>query len=113
MREDRKDVLQAAEVILLIIKYEGEIEDAIEYPPEFEDAYQNLLFYKIIEQREGKFVPAENFKKASDLGFEKYVYNLNNPTGLRKLLNNKPAMGIFAGAIFFTAGYLLKPGKKA
>jgi hypothetical protein len=112
MGEDRKDVLQAAEVILLIIQYEGEIEDAIEYPPEFEMAYQDLLFYKIIANREGKYVPGENYRKASSLGFQKYVHNLNNPSGLRKLIANKPAIGFFAGAVLFTAGYFLKLGKK-
>lgn len=111
MQDERKDIYQAAEVILLIIKHEGEIEEAIEYPPEFEDAYVELLNFKIIKQREGKYLPDENFEKASKQGFKKYVENLSKTSQYKKLIANKPALGIIAGAIILTAGFLLKPDK--
>ena len=68
MLEERTDVYQAAEVILLIIHYEGEIEDIIEYPAEFEVAYKELLEQKIIKTGEGKYLPGENFTKDYPLG---------------------------------------------
>ncbi len=119
MQGERKDFYQTVEVILLIIKYEGEIEDIIEYPPEFEDAYHELLYHKIIKKVEGKFLPGENFSKAHPLGFKKYLERLEKyskpkePSKFRKLVTGKPALGILAGAIFLTAGYLMKPEKQS
>lgn len=112
MEQERKDVFQAAEVILLIMKYEGEIEDLIEYPSEFEDAYQELLKYKVIKSGEGKYLPGENFKRAYELGFKNYLYKINNPSGLQKMVKTKPVIGLLAGALLVTAGYLYKSGKR-
>lgn len=111
MQDERKDIYQAAEVILLIIKHEGEIEEAIEYPPEFEDAYTELLSHKIIKQKEGKYLPDENFEKASKFGFRKYLENLHKPSRYKKLIANKPVLGIIAGGLILTAGFLLRPDK--
>lgn len=119
MLEEISDVYQAAEVILLIIHYEGEIEDIIEYPPEFEEAYIELLERKIIKKGEGKYMPGENFSKAYPLGYKKYLEKIakqikaREPSKFRKYVSNKPALGILAGAIFLTAGYLMKPEKKS
>lgn len=112
MHEEKKDVHQAAEVILMIIKYEGEIEDLIEYPTEFEDAYKELVALSIIKIRDGKYVPDQNFKKASSAGYRKYLEDLNNPPAYKKFLASKPAIGIVAGAIIFAAGYLLQSEKR-
>lgn len=119
MLQERNDVYQAAEVILLIIHYEGEIEDIIEYPAEFEEAYKELLDQKIIKMGEGKYLPGENFSKAYPLGYKKYLEKIakqaksKEPSKFRKFVSNKPALGILAGAVFLTAGYLMKPEKRA
>ncbi len=112
MEEEKKDIYQTAEVILLIIKYEGEIEDIIEYPVEFEAAYKELLQYKIIKKGEEKYLPDVNFDKAHELGFSKYVEKINKPSKLRQYITSKPALGVLAGAVLVTAGYLMRPEKK-
>lgn len=106
MQEDMNDVHQAAEVILMIIKYEGEIEDAIEYPSEFEDAYKELIAHRVIALKEGKYVPGENFKKVSNIGFKNYLKELKDPPRYKKFLASKPAIGVVAGALLVAAGYL-------
>ena len=111
MQEEKKDVLQAAEVILMIMQYEGEIEDLIEYPSEFEDAYKELVNYKVIKLQEGKYVPDENFGKASRHGFRKYIERLANPPAYKKFLASKPALGVMAGAFVVAAGYLYNQGR--
>jgi hypothetical protein len=112
MEEEKKDIYQTAEVILLIMKYEGEIEDIIEYPLEFEAAYKELLQYKIIKKGEDKYLPDVNFNKAHELGFRKYIENINKPSKFRQYITNKPALGLLAGAVLVTAGYLMRPKKK-
>ena len=112
MEEAEKDIYQAAEVILLIIKYEGEIEDIIEYPTEFEEAYKKLLEYKIIKKGEEKYLPDTNFDKAHAMGFRKYIENLNKPSKIKKYITSKPALGILAGAVLVTAGYWMRAEKK-
>ncbi len=111
MDEEKKDIYQTAEVILLIIKYEGEIEDIIEYPTEFEAAYKELLQYRIIKKGEDKYLPDVNFKKAHELGFRKYIEQLEKPSKFRKYITSKPALGVFAGAVLVGAGYLMRPEK--
>lgn len=113
MQEEKKDIHQAAEVILMIISYEGEIEDLIEYPSEFEDAYKELVSHKIIKVKEGKYVPDENFKKASAKGYRKYLKDLENPPAYKKFLASKPALGVVAGAIIVATGYLLQSNRRA
>lgn len=113
MEEAKKDIYQAAEVILLIIKYEGEIEDIIEYPVEFEAAYKELLDYKIIKKGEDKYLPDLNFNKAHELGFKKYVEKLNQPSKFKQYITSKPALGVLAGAVLVTAGYLMRVERKA
>lgn len=113
MQEEFNDVHQAAEVILMIMKYEGEIEDVIEYPSEFEDAYKELLAYKIIKVKEGKYVPGENFKKVSNTGFRNYLKDLKDPPRYKKFLASKPAIGVVAGAILVAAGYLWQSEREA
>lgn len=112
MDAEIKDVYQTAEVILLIIKYEGEIEDIIEYPEEFEAAYKELLQYRILKKGEEKYIPGLNFNKASELGFRKYVEKINNPSKFKQYITSKPALGVLAGAVLVTAGYLMRPEKK-
>lgn len=113
MEEAKKDIYQAAEVILLIIKYEGEIEDIIEYPVEFEAAYKELLDYKIIKRGEDKYLPDLNFHKAQELGFRKYIEKINKPSKLKKYIVNKPALGVLAGAVLVSVGYLIRAERKA
>ncbi len=108
MQEETNDVHKTADVILMIIKYEGEIEDIIEYPSEFEDAYSELVRYKVIKSAEGKYVPDRNFEKAASKGFGKFVYDLQNPPRYKQFLANKPALGMIAGALVLTAGYLIQ-----
>lgn len=112
MEEEKKDIYQTADVILLIIKYEGEIEDIIEYPVEFEDAYKELLHYRIIKKGEEKYLPDANFNKACELGFRKYVEKVKNPSKFKQYIISKPALGVLAGAVLVTAGYLMRPEKK-
>ncbi len=112
MEEEKKDIYQTADVILLIIKYEGEIEDIIEYPTEFEDAYKELLDYRIIKKGEEKYLPDLNFNKASELGFRKYVEKIQKPSKFKQFITSKPALGVMAGAVLLTAGYLMKAEKK-
>lgn len=106
MQVEINDVHQAAEVILMIMKYEGEIEDVIEYPSEFEDAYRELVAYKVIKLKEGKYVPDENFKKVTKTGFKKYLKDLQDPPRYKKIIRSKPAIGVVAGAILVAAGFL-------
>lgn len=113
MEEEKKDIYQTAEVILLIIKYEGEIEDIIEYPAEFEAAYKELLQYKIIKKREDKYLPDLNFNKALEMGFGKYVEKINKPSKFRQYITSKPALGVLTGAVLVTAGYLMRPSAKS
>jgi hypothetical protein len=112
MEEEKKDIYQTAEVILLIMKYEGEIEDIIEYPLEFEAAYKELLQYKIIKKGEDKYLPDVNFNKAHELGFRKYIEQIDKPSKLKQYITSKPALGVLAGAVLVTAGYLIRSGKK-
>ena len=112
MEEEKKDIYQTAEVILLIMKYEGEIEDIIEYPLEFEAAYKELLQYKIIKKGEDKYLPDVNFNKAHELGFRKYIEQIDKPSKLKQYITSKPALGVLAGADLVTAGYLIRSGKK-
>lgn len=112
MEEEKKDIYQTAEVILLIIQYEGEIEDIIEYPLEFEAAYKELLHYRIIKKGEEKYLPDTNFSKASELGFRKYIEKVNNPSKFRQYITSKPALGVLAGAVLVTASFLMRPEKK-
>ena len=112
MEEETKDIYQTADVILLIIKYEGEIEDVIEYPLEFEDAYKELLDRRIIKKGEEKYLPDVNFKKACELGFKTYVENIQKPSKIKQYITSKPALGVLVGAVLVTAGYLMKPEKK-
>ncbi len=112
MEEEKKDIYQTAEVILLILKYEGEIEDVIEYPLEFEAAYKELLQYKIIKKGEDKYLPDLNFNKAHELGFSKYVEMINKPSKFKQYITSKPALGVLAGAVLVTAGYLMRTEKK-
>ncbi|MFO8147302.1 MAG: hypothetical protein ACQEWG_09565 [Bacteroidota bacterium] len=112
MKEEEKDIYQIADVILLIIKYEGEIEDIIEYPIEFEDAYKELLDYRIIKKGEEKYLPDLNFNKACELGFRKYVEKIQKPSKFKQYISSKPALGIMAGVVLLTAGYFMKPEKK-
>jgi hypothetical protein len=112
MEEEKKDIYQTAEVILMIIKYEGEIEDVIEYPLEFEAAYKELLEYKIIKKGEDKYLPDLNFNKAHELGFSKYVETINKPSKFKQYITSKPALGVLAGAVLVTAGYLMRTEKK-
>tara|TARA_R100000935_G_C2807054_1_gene153213 strand:+ start:354 stop:701 length:348 start_codon:yes stop_codon:yes gene_type:complete len=112
MEEEKKDIYQTAEVILLIIKYEGEIEDVIEYPTEFEAAYKELLHYKIIKRGEDKYLPDRNFNKAQELGFSKFVESIKTPSKLKQYIISKPALGVLAGAVLVTAGYLMRSEKR-
>lgn len=115
MQEEHKEIYKTADVILLIMKYEGEIEDLIEYPSEFEEAYKQLLLFDIIKSGEGKYLKSKNFDKASRLGFKKYVEKgekkIAPPSKYKKIIMSTPALGIFAGAIFLTAAYLVNTGK--
>ena len=112
MEEDKKEHYKTADVILLIIKYEGEIEDIIEYPIEFEDAYKELLDYRIIKKGEEKYLPHLNFNKACELGFSKYVEKIHTPSKFKQFITSTPALGVMAGAVLLTAGYLMKVEKK-
>jgi len=112
MEEEKKEIYKTAEVILLIIKHEGEIEDVIEYPAEFEPAYNELLDYKIIKRGEGKYLPDFNFNKALEMGFSKYVETINTPSKFKQYITSKPALGVLAGAVLVTAGYLMRTDKK-
>ena len=112
MEEEKKDIYQTADVILLIIKYEGEIEDIIEYPIEFEDAYKELLDYRIIKKGEEKYLPDLNFNKACELGFSTYVEKIRTPSKFKQFITSKPALGVMAGAVLLTAGYFMKVEKK-
>jgi hypothetical protein len=112
MEEEKKDIYQTAEVILMIIKYEGEIEDVIEYPLEFEAAYKELLEYKIIKKGEDKYLPDLNFNKARELGFKKYIETINKPSKFKEYITSEPALGVLAGAVLVTAGYLMRTEKK-
>ena len=112
MEEEKKDIYQTAEVILLIMKYEGEIEDIIEYPSEFEAAYKELLEYKIIKKGEDRYLPDLNFNKVQALGFRKYIEQISKPSKFKQLINSKPALAVLAGAVLVTAGYLMQSEKK-
>ena len=112
MEGEKKDVYQTAEVILLIIKYEGEIEDIIEYPSEFEEAYKELLQYKIIKKGDDKYLPDVHFNKAQELGFRKYIEQVNKPSKFKQYITSKPALGVLAGAVLVTADYLMRTEKK-
>ncbi len=112
MEEEKKDIYKTADVILLIIKYEGEIEDVIEYPMEFEDSYKELLDYRIIKKGEEKYLPDVNFNKACELGFMKYVEKIQHPSKFKQYITSKPALGVLVGALLLTAGYLMRPEKR-
>lgn len=111
MEEEIKDIRQTADVILLIMKYEGEIEDIIEYPTEFEDAYKALLEYRIIKKEDEKYLPDLNFKKACEVGFKNYIEK-PKPSKFKQYISSKSALGVMAGVVLLTAGYLMKPEKK-
>ncbi len=112
MEEEKKDIYQTAEVILLIMKYEGEIEDIIEYPSEFEAAYKELLQYNIIKKGDDKYLPDFNFNKAQVLGFRKYIEQINKPSKFKQYITSKPVLGVLAGAVLVTTGYLMRSEKK-
>jgi hypothetical protein len=112
MEEEKKEIYKTADVIILIMKYEGEIEDIIENPIEFEDAYRELLDYRIIKKEEEKYLPDVNFNKACELGFIKYVEKIKNPSKFKQYITSKPALGVMVGAVLLTAGYLMRPQKK-
>lgn len=113
MKEDLKDVYQAADVVLMIIENEGSISDEIEYPSEFAPAYQKLMELGVIQTKNGEYVPATNFHRAHKMGTWNYEQRKNDPSKLEQFLSNKYTIGIIAGTFLTGIGYFLRPGKKA
>lgn len=67
------ETFTAADVILLIIRNEGELVDDIDYPQEFINAYAMLQAFDIIKSEEGKFISGTNFGAATKLGVQEFV----------------------------------------
>ena len=112
MEEDKKEIYQAAHVILLIIKNEGAISDEIEYPPEFQSAYGELLELNVIENKDGEYVAGTNFEKAYRLGIEQFREKLNQPSRLQAIIRHRYTMPIVAGTVLAGMGYIFKTGRK-
>ena len=113
MKEDLKNVYQAADVVLMIIENEGSISDEIEYPSEFAPAYQKLMELGLIQVKNGEYVPAGNFQKAIKIGVWNYEQRKNEPSKLEQFISNKYTIGILAGTFLTGLGYFLRPGRKA
>lgn len=112
MQDDKKEVYQAAHVIMLIIQNEGAISDEIEYPSEFKAAYTELLDLNIIRNKDGEFVPGVNFDKAFKLGVEQFKEKLNQPSRLETIIRHRYTMPIVAGTVLAGMGYIFKAGKR-
>lgn len=110
MEENYNEVYQAAEVVMLIIQNEGKVEQGLEDPSEFQPAYELLLSLKIIQEREGEFLPGPNFEKASKLGLKEFLRR-KELADRQSSTRNKWVAGIAGGALLGTLGYLLRPKK--
>lgn len=113
MEVDKKEIYQAAHVILLIIKNEGAISDEIEYPSEFQIAYRELLDLDIIVNKDNEYLPGANFERAYKLGVEQFREKLNQPSRLQAIIRHRYTMPIVAGTVLAGMGYIFKAGKKS
>ncbi|GAB2762267.1 hypothetical protein [Salinimicrobium soli] len=110
MEDNTYKVIQAAEVVMLIIQNEGQMEHSLEDLSEFQPAYELLLSLNIIQDRDELLVPGPNFERASKLGVKEYLRR-------KELADQKPSnrnkwvAGIAGGALLAAVGYLLRPGR--
>ena len=112
--KSNKEVLTAAEVVMLIIKNEGELEDDLEYPAEFSEAYRLLLALEVIQLVEEKFLPSINFDAAHRIGVQKFLEseNFKKETLERRRSQNKNVrVAVFSSAAVAIAGYFIKRAK--
>lgn len=110
MEENKNEVYQAAEVIMLIIQNEGKIEQCPEDPSEFQPAFQMLLSLNIIVEREGEYLAGASFGRASKLGFREFLRR-KQLADKRPSNRNKWLAGFAGGAILASIGYMLRPGR--
>ena len=112
--EPNRDVITAAEVVLLIIWNEGELEDDMEYPLEFTQAYELLLTFDVIQLNNGKFLPSRNFDSAYRTGIQKFIkeeISKKEAIERRRSQNQKISLAIFSSAAIGMAGYFIKKAK--
>lgn len=112
MEEEIRNIDQAADVILLIISNEGFISDEIEYPSEFQEAYLKLLELRIIQNKSGEYIPAENFNRALRWGIKKFEERKDEPSALEKIIRSKYTAGFVAGTAVAGLGYLIRISRK-
>lgn len=109
--ESNKDIIAAAEVVLLIVKNEGELEDDLEYPAEFSKAYQLLLNLNVIQLADGKFLPSRNFDAAYRTGVQKFMEDEKSKSEAlerRRSQNQKVHLAIISSAAIAIAGYFIR-----
>lgn len=112
--ESQREIFSAADVILKIIKNEGELEDDIEYPPMFSNAYNLLQKLNIIKSIDGKFVASENFESAYEKGVRKFSENERQKRkALRRRKNQQKRVGIaiLSSAAIAVTGYFYRRAK--
>lgn len=113
--EVERETFTAADVILLIIRNEGELVDDIEYPQEFINAYAMLQAFDVIRSQEGKFISGPNFGAATKLGVQNFVERelaraeaeKNRGKQVRKV-----GIAALSTAVVAAAGYLYRRKKK-
>lgn len=112
--KSNKKVITAAEVVLLIIKNEGELEDDFEYPVEFPEAYKLLRALDVIQLVEEKFLPSKNFDAAHRVGVQKFLEGENyrkEALERRRSQNKKVHVAVFSSAAIAIAGYFIRRAK--
>ena len=107
MEENKKEIYRAAEVIMLIIKNEGQMEYSLEDQSEFQPAYDKLLALDIIQFCDEWLVPGANFEKASRSGLEEFLRR-KQLAEQRPSHRNKWLAGIAGGAVLAAIGYMLR-----
>lgn len=114
-KSTERETFTAADVILLIIRNEGELVDDIEYPQEFINAYAMLQNFNIIKIDQGKFVAAGNFDAATKQGVQNFVERELEKAEAAKVRNRQvKQVGIAAlsTAAVAMAGYFYRKAKK-
>lgn len=112
--ESNKEIITAAEVVLLIVKNEGELEDDLEYPSEFTQAYELLLTHDIIRLVDRKFLPSRKFDAAHRVGVQKFLEGekyKKEALEKRRSQNKKVRVAVFSSAAIAIAGYFIRRTK--
>lgn len=112
--KSNKEVITAAEVVLLIIKNEGNLEHDLEYPAEFSEAYRLLLNLDVIQLLDEKFLPSRNFDAAQRVGVQKFLEAENykkEALEKRRSQNKKIRVALFSSAAIAITGYFIRRTK--